>query len=835
MQAAATPKEKKPADAAAIAKQIAALTAQVQELRQVEATWLKWGEEQLLNMPRLQNAYMRLVANAMKGDGKDPKDQLPHQRPPPPVLRASAQSLWNMKGWNKIMSSFNLMMRIRSQVVLERNSAAQQVKRISELEAEIHALKTGEDRDDAAGSSARKKDAGAVSAAVEKASALWQRHIADARAMFEQSGPDGGGGGGGGGSGGSDLDLSGVTRLLSATVRRNPMLRKGLMDVIGSLLSDVPLQGFLQTTSSADAIYDILTSNVSDPKLSPADKARALSQIVQLSLVRGHFQSIFDAIRLCLSATRDADIGRIPVPPALRDFVVSAMSLSAAATAATQAAQPLAVWRSASFACSSLRALQPGASLCAMDNFLFVHDGAGTVFKVATGAGTGAAAAGTVVRSAPLPDTTAVGQLPQRPAAVCLGVLGDRLCAASVTGQQRWLAADDDDDDDYDGGRSSSCVVVELVSVGLVFLDPHDLTPTGPVETRCLEVSWSPQPQSAADSASSSSSSSDVGGRAGKADEAPANVCTYRPFFTEAGTLALCATTPQGLAVAVEDDDDDDDDDDDEGEPSAAGSGGGSRGCSSSRRVVSAVQVLLPVAPFPSQCCVGATRFEGDLRKEERAGGSAAAAADDDEEEADVHWSSVPAGYTASGDPHELQPQVVSTQERRSPVCKNGDVMEVSEYKGDGYSSGYRCDRCQGQSARGHRGGSRRRWFCKECTIDICFDCHTEFLPVPVPDEATIAQAREARSTSTDGGGGSSDDGDNNNNNNNNTFLGSCQPIVDVAGNSSLTVCVTANGHLLFTGDGSVLGEGYVDPALPFQSVSWYVHVFHFHSHACKQ
>eukprot|EP01052_Picozoa_sp_SAG31_P021224 SAG31_NODE_1630_length_7699_cov_36.170921_1_plen_795_part_00 len=84
-----------------------------------------------------------------------------------------------------------------------------------------------------------------------------------------------------------------------------------------------------------------------------------------------------------------------------------------------------------------------------------------------------------------------------------------------------------------------------------------------------------------------------------------------------------------------------------------------------------------------------------------------------------------------------------------APVCANEAVAESSsrtevpphcsrcqlemcesEYAGPGYADGYYCDRCRGASAKGHRGGSRRRWFCAQCETDVCFDCVAQPTPL---------------------------------------------------------------------------------------------------------
>jgi len=60
-----------------------------------------------------------------------------------------------------------------------------------------------------------------------------------------------------------------------------------------------------------------------------------------------------------------------------------------------------------------------------------------------------------------------------------------------------------------------------------------------------------------------------------------------------------------------------------------------------------------------------------------------------------------------------------------APHCPNNHCMVVSECNDGGYSSGYCCDLCNGNSSQGHCGGMKR-WFCQPCGTDICFQCHSE-------------------------------------------------------------------------------------------------------------
>ena len=52
--------------------------------------------------------------------------------------------------------------------------------------------------------------------------------------------------------------------------------------------------------------------------------------------------------------------------------------------------------------------------------------------------------------------------------------------------------------------------------------------------------------------------------------------------------------------------------------------------------------------------------------------------------------------------------------------------MVISEHAEGGYHAGYFCDRCKGQSSKGHLKGSMRRWFCMHCNQDLCFACFSE-------------------------------------------------------------------------------------------------------------
>ena len=60
------------------------------------------------------------------------------------------------------------------------------------------------------------------------------------------------------------------------------------------------------------------------------------------------------------------------------------------------------------------------------------------------------------------------------------------------------------------------------------------------------------------------------------------------------------------------------------------------------------------------------------------------------------------------------------------PRCTSNHRMEISSYEGDGYYNGYVCDLCRGESSQGHLNGNRERWFCKQCSSDFCFQCHSK-------------------------------------------------------------------------------------------------------------
>ena len=57
------------------------------------------------------------------------------------------------------------------------------------------------------------------------------------------------------------------------------------------------------------------------------------------------------------------------------------------------------------------------------------------------------------------------------------------------------------------------------------------------------------------------------------------------------------------------------------------------------------------------------------------------------------------------------------------PRCPSGHEMRISSWSGLGYTTGYVCAVCSGQSSQGHCGGSRERWFCHPCSSDCCFSC----------------------------------------------------------------------------------------------------------------
>ena len=63
------------------------------------------------------------------------------------------------------------------------------------------------------------------------------------------------------------------------------------------------------------------------------------------------------------------------------------------------------------------------------------------------------------------------------------------------------------------------------------------------------------------------------------------------------------------------------------------------------------------------------------------------------------------------------------SEEVEGARCPNKHAMVHSDYSGSGYGSGYVCDRCRGSSSQGLCGGSRMRWFCVECSADVCFNC----------------------------------------------------------------------------------------------------------------
>ena len=121
--------------------------------------------------------------------------------------------------------------------------------------------------------------------------------------------------------------------------------------------------------------------------------------------------------------------------------------------------------------------------------------------------------------------------------------------------------------------------------------------------------------------------------------------------------------------------------------------------------------------------------------------------------------------------------------------------MKVSTYHGIGYTRGYICDRCGGKSAAQHRGGQLERWFCDKCEQDVCFSCHPKFkyhaTGEPAVQSTTVLQ-------------------------------GTALPVADVVGNAVMTLCVSEDGDLFFSGDGRTIGEDYVDRSGPPRCVSRY-------------
>ncbi len=59
---------------------------------------------------------------------------------------------------------------------------------------------------------------------------------------------------------------------------------------------------------------------------------------------------------------------------------------------------------------------------------------------------------------------------------------------------------------------------------------------------------------------------------------------------------------------------------------------------------------------------------------------------------------------------------VSGAKSKAPPVCTNRHVMEISDYRGGGYATGYVCNKC-----RKSKTGSR--WLCKACQDDYCLSC----------------------------------------------------------------------------------------------------------------
>ena len=95
-----------------------------------------------------------------------------------------------------------------------------------------------------------------------------------------------------------------------------------------------------------------------------------------------------------------------------------------------------------------------------------------------------------------------------------------------------------------------------------------------------------------------------------------------------------------------------------------------------------------------------------------------------------------PAARPAFGFGAPTPPAGVATHDAfaGAPICDRGHTMVVSDYAEGAYRSGYVCNACSKASSAGHLGGSRRRWFCRECSDDYCFACHPEPASIFFPD-----------------------------------------------------------------------------------------------------
>lgn len=98
-----------------------------------------------------------------------------------------------------------------------------------------------------------------------------------------------------------------------------------------------------------------------------------------------------------------------------------------------------------------------------------------------------------------------------------------------------------------------------------------------------------------------------------------------------------------------------------------------------------------------------------------------------------------------------------------TPRCSHSHAMELSSYAGRGYTRGYICDGCHGNSASGHNNGSRERWFCPRCQEDLCFVCHPE--PGAWSDRRRPSIEIEYDNVGDGGDIAYDNDGDRNNNN----------------------------------------------------------------------
>ena len=250
------------------------------EHRALKKKWLDWADEKLLDIAHLQTCYNWLLEENMARFMKTVTDTKPRSEwPAPTLLRGPAGSIWESEGCNPVLSAFNLMSRIRTQISERRRTCAKEVSSSSET-------------------SKRQ-----TSDSVDRETTL---RGADNNAVHASSGDA------------RSKSIDALKRCISSTLYNNPNLIGKMLSFVNSMARSLPLQSMVNSAPNIDPVVKALTTLVNDSTLSERERAEALGMVIQLKLARGTLSSVFDAIQLCL----EADITSVgDAPPALRQLL----------------------------------------------------------------------------------------------------------------------------------------------------------------------------------------------------------------------------------------------------------------------------------------------------------------------------------------------------------------------------------------------------------------------------------------------------------------------------------------------------------------------------------